>query len=57
MSKTFLGKYKWPSKNSKLYKKVKKEYIQETISLLSLPVNSDATVFSYINILLAIFNF
>ena len=44
MSKTSLGKYKRPIKNSKLYKKVKKEYIQEAISLLSLPVNSDALI-------------
>ena len=42
MSKTSLGKYKRLSKNSKLYKKVRKEYIQEAISLLSLPANSDA---------------
>ena len=41
MSETSLGKYRRPSKSSKLYKKVRKEYLQETILLLSLPANSD----------------
>ena len=44
MSKTSLGKYKRPIKNSKLHKKVKKECIQEAILLLSLPVNADALI-------------
>ena len=42
MSKTFPEKYKRPSTNSKLYKKVRNKYIQEAISLLPLPANSDA---------------
>ena len=41
MSKTSQGKFKKPSTNSKLYKKVRKEYLQETISLLSLSANSE----------------
>ena len=46
MSKISLGKYKKRRKNSKLvvYEKVKKEYIEEAILLLSLPVNSDAVL-------------
>ena len=41
MSKTCAGKQKKSSANSKLYKKVRKEYLQETISLLSFPANSE----------------
>ena len=41
MSKNSLGKYERPNKNSNLYKKVRKEYLQEPISLLYLPANSD----------------
>ena len=44
MSKTSLGKYKRPSKNSKFIKKIKKEYIQAAILLLSLPINPDALI-------------
>ena len=46
MSKISLGKYKKRRKNSKLvvYEKVKKEYIEEAILLLSLPVNSNAVL-------------
>ena len=40
MSRTFAEKYKKLSTNSKLHKKVRKEYLQETISLLPLPTNS-----------------
>ena len=41
MSKISRGKYKKPSANSKLHKKLRKEYVQETISLLFLPGNSE----------------
>ena len=44
MSETSLGKYKRPSKIQICIKKVKKEYIQEAILLLSLPVNPDALI-------------
>ena len=41
MSKNSRGKYKKPSTNSKLHKKLRKEYVQKTISLLPLPGNSE----------------
>ena len=44
MSKTSPGKYKDQVQIQSCIKKLKKEYIQEAISLLSLPVNSDALI-------------
>lgn len=41
MSKEPLWKYEKQSTNSKLYKKVTEKYLQNTISLLSLPTNSE----------------
>ena len=41
MSKASLGKYKKARTSLKFFKKGRKEFLQETISLLSLPANSD----------------